>query len=445
MPFCNKTVFEVIDLLLSCIRENRLKSTSSMSISATGPAMRTSDLRMVFRFLLIVSFCSAGCGPTTKSPSPVQSVPTTVSVVPAAVPAAASQNSATTAKPKPKPAERKSSVPPNADPKTLFVVSSNGQPMEVEAKRGTLPTDRFEVAAADLRYDSTNYVVQSSQATVESQLLYGTGQKKAGFTLPKGFEEVKENGYSSEGLPMCIVCTKTGTKLGLVPAGNCVVGSDSGPENSRPSITVFLDTYYMEILEVTIQDYKNFQADQREKKKPVPPAPLNPSSPPQTPVLGVTWKVALDYTHWAGMELPTEAEFEKAARGPNGLRTPWGDGKALISSRSLSTTGSFPTDRSPYGIYDLAGNAMEWCADLYSPTAHAEASGSGTRDVPRNWAGPKKVREMNFRVVKGNGKDWSISDRQGKEMSKGHPEVGFRGVLRISPDAKSAESTRSLQ
>ena len=74
---------------------------------------------------------------------------------------------------------------------------------------------------------------------------------------------------------------------------------------------------------------------------------------------------------------------------------------------------------------------MEWCADLYSPTAHVEASGSGTKEVPRNWPGPKKVREMNFRVVKGNGKDWSIWDREGKEMSKGHPEVGFRGVLRI--------------
>ena len=407
--------------------------------------MRTSDLRMVFRFLLIVFFCSTGCGPSTKSPAPIQSVPSTVSVAPAAVPAAASQNSATTAKPKAKPAERKSSVPPNADPKTLFVVSSNGQPMEIESKRGTLPTDRFEVAAADLRYDSTNYVVQSSQASVQSQLLYGTGQKKAGFTLPNGFEEVKENGYSSEGLPMCITCTMTGSKLALVPAGNCVVGSDAGPENSRPAITVFLDTYYMEILEVTVLDYNAFQLAQRKNKKPVPPPPLNPSSPPQTPVLGVTWKVALEYTHWAGMELPTEAEFEKAARGPNGLRTPWGDGKALISSRSIAATGSFPTDRSPYGIYDLAGNAMEWCADLYSPTAHAEATGSGTKDVPRGWAGPKKVREMNFRVVKGNGKDWSIWDRQGKEMSKGHPEVGFRGVLRIPSGPKTAESTRSLQ
>jgi formylglycine-generating enzyme len=406
--------------------------------------MRTSDLQMVFRFLLIVSFFSTGCGPSPKSPVAVQSVPSTVSV-PAAVPAAPPQNSATTAKVKAKPAERKSSVPSNADPKTLFVVSSNGQPMEVESKGGVLPTDRFEIAAADLRYDSTTYVVQSSQASVQSQQLYGTGQKRAGFTLPKGFEEVKETGYSSEGLPMSIVCTKTGSKLALVPAGNCVVGSDAGPENSKPSITVFLDTFYMEILEVTIQDYEKFRVDQREKKKPVPPAPSNPSSSPQTPALGVSWGVAGNYARWAGMELPTEAEFEKAARGPNGLRTPWGDGKALISSRSMSTTGSFPTDRSPYGIYDLAGNAMEWCADLYSPTAHAEASGSGAKEVPRGWAGPKKVRDMNFRVVKGNGKDWSIWDRQGKDMGKGHPEVGFRCVLRLSPDAKTAESTRSLQ
>ncbi len=406
--------------------------------------MPTSDLRMVSRFLLIVSFCTAGCGPSSSPPAAVQTVPSTVSV-PAATPAAPSQNPSTAAKPKAKPTERKSSVPTNADPKTLFVVSSNGQPMEVEAVRGALPTERFEVVAADLRYNSTNYVVDSSKVSVESQQLYGTGQKRAGFTLPKGFEEVKENGYSSEGLPMCILCTRTGSKLALVPAGTCVVGSDTGPDNSKPAITVYLDTYYIEVLEVTIQDYEKFRVDMREKKKPVPPAPSNPSSSPQTPALGVSWGIAGNYARWAGMELPTEAEFEKAARGPNGLRTPWGDGKSLISSRSLSTTGSFPADRSPYGVYDLAGNAMEWCSDLYSPTAHAEASGSGTKEVPRNWSGPKKVREMNFRVVKGNGKDWSIWDRQGKDMGKGHPEVGFRCVLRISPDAKTAESTRSFQ
>ena len=406
--------------------------------------MRTSDLRMVFRLLLIISICSSGCGPSSTPPAAVKSMPGTVSV-PGAVPAAAVQNQATAAKPKAKAAERKSSVPSNADPKTLFVVSSNGQPMEVEAVKGALPADRFEVAAADLRYDSANFVVQTSQPSVQSQQLNGTGQRRAGFTLPKGFEEVKENGYSSEGLPMCILCTRTGSKLALVPAGTCIVGSDAGPENSKPSITVFLDAFYMEILEVTIQDYEKFRVDQREKKKqPVPPAPSNPSSSPQTPALGVPWGVASSYARWAGMELPTESEFEKAARGPHGLRTPWGDGKALISSRTLSTTGSFPTDRSPYGIYDLAGNAMEWCSDLYSPTAHADASGSGTKEVPRNWAGPKKVREMNFRVVKGNGKDWSVWDRQGKDI-KGHPEVGFRCVLRISPDAKAAETPRSLQ
>ena len=66
---------------------------------------------------------------------------------------------------------------------------------------------------------------------------------------------------------MCITCTMTGSKLALVPAGNCVVGSDAGPENSRPAITVFLDTYYMEILEVTVLDYNAFQLAQRKNKK----------------------------------------------------------------------------------------------------------------------------------------------------------------------------------
>ena len=101
----------------------------------------------------------------------------------------------------------------------------------------------------------------------------------------------------------------------------------------------------------------------------------------------------------------------------------------------MTTTGAYPTDSSPYGILDLAGNAMEWTADLYSPTAHTEAVASATKDIPHNWFGPKKVRDMNFRVVKGNGKDWSSWHRQGKDMGKGHFEVGFRCVLRIPPDA----------
>jgi sulfatase modifying factor 1 len=389
--------------------------------------------------LLVASLSIWGCG----KPKPVApTVQTVITNVPPAQNSAPVQGGATNQN-KPavtKPAEKKSLIPANADPKNVFIVNNNkGQPMEIEATSGHLPSEQFEVALADASFNSSQFVVDATKLPSKSTAISGTGQRRAGLSLPKGFEEVKENGYSADGLPMRIRCTKTGRDLALVPGGSSIVGTDDGPDESKPSFSLHLDTFYMEVLEVTIQDYEKFQKDQREKKKPVPPAPSNPSSPPQNPVLGVPWGMAIGYARWAGMELPTEAEFEKAARGPNGLRTPWGDGKALWSTRTISATGSYPTDRSPYGILDLAGNAMEWCADLYSPVAHAEAKSASSSD---NWPGPKKVRDMNLRVVKGNGPDWSVWARQGKDMGKGHADVGFRCVLRI-PDTKGTESAKT--
>lgn len=382
----------------------------------------------------------AGCGKSAPAPAPVTPVAPVVNVAPQATSTAPAASNSTTKKPQPRPAEKKSLIPPNTDPRNVFVVNSkDGQPMEIEVAGGALPSEQFEVAVADVRFDSSQFVVESSKTSAQSVQITGTGQRKSGFNLPKGFEEVKENGYSSEGLPLRIVCLKTGTQLALVPGGPSIVGTNDGPEECTPACSLNVDTFYLEVLEVTIEDYERFQRDQKEKKKPAAAAPSNPSSPKQNPVLGVPWGAAVSYARWAGMELPTEAEFEKAARGPRGLRTPWGDGKPLWSNRTLTATGSYPTDRSPYGILDLAGNATEWCSDLYSPTSHAEAKAAANSD---NWPGPKKVKDMNLRVVKGNGPDWSAWFRQGKDMGKGHPDVGFRCVLRLPPEGKSSDANK---
>jgi len=291
-------------------------------------------------------------------------------------------------------------------------------------------SDQFEVLAAPPT-DSSHVVIASVPSVPQTA-------PRAGLTLPAGFAALPADGFSGDGLPLRIRCEKTGSVLALIEGGVARVGTDDGPAECRPEFLVQVDTLYMELYEVSVGQFEAYRQDQRDKKKPLPVL-SNPGAPPSTPVLGVPWGSAQTYARWAGMDLPTEAELEKAARGPGNRRTPWGDGRALWprprSPETLTVAGAFPTDQSPYGIYDLAGNAREWCSDVYTEDAHKEAAGTSGQ-APHNWAGPKKTG--NLRVVKGNGPDWSAWHRTGREIGRGHPDVGFRCVLRLpKPDPRT--------
>ena len=181
---------------------------------------------------------------------------------------------------------------------------------------------------------------------------------------------------------------KDGGEMVLVPAGEFWMGSDDwGPE--KPKHRVYLDTFYIDKYEVTNALYKRFM-DAAGRATPAywSDSKFNGSS---QPVVGVSWDDADAYCKWAGKRLPTEAEWEKAARGTDGREYPWGNQWESFRANSSESkpgkttpVGSYPEGVSPYGAHDMAGNASEWVADWYaedyyktSPARNPQGPGSG--------------------------------------------------------------------
>ena len=193
-----------------------------------------------------------------------------------------------------------------------------------------------------------------------------------------------------------------------------------------------MSAFYIDVTEVTLEQFAKF----RGSAGPKIPAPLNDMDDQQRPALGIMWLDAREYSKWGGKELPTEAEWELAARGANALRTPWGDGRAIFERPrvpgQIDSVGAFAHDRSPFGLFDVSGNAREWCADHFSPKAFSEAN-----NIPPNkrkdWTGPRQPFRPNLRVVKGGASDWSLWHRTGLGMRERADDVGFRCVLRLRP------------
>ena len=209
-----------------------------------------------------------------------------------------------------------------------------------------------------------------------------------------------------------------------IPAGEFLMGNAEGEAHERPPHPVYLSAFLIDKTEVTWRQFRKFV--QATGTSP-PPEPLW-GTPDNHPASLVSWPEAQAYCEWVGGRLPTEAEWEKAARGSDGRTYPWGDAwdptrcNAISGGRHrLESAGSFPGCSSPYGVLDMAGSNWEWVRDWYQPDYYAE---SVSLD-------PKGPVEGSSNVVRGGGwmtqPNWlRASYRFRLPPRSRRPDLGFR-------------------
>jgi len=218
----------------------------------------------------------------------------------------------------------------------------------------------------------------------------------------------------------------------MVPAGWFSMGQDEGHQSNQPQHQVYLDAFAIDRTEVTKAAFARFVSDTGYRAKGWNDTTL--SGRAHEPVVGVAWRDADAFCRWKGRRLPSEAEWEKAARGTDGRRYPWGNtwdadcaNTAEMGQQGVLPVGSLPDGASPYGALDMAGNAAEWvndyfAADYYTyspdhdPTGPNIVTDRGLRGG--SWASPSEHAQTFFR-------DSSHSARP-------NPRVGFRCAQSLS-------------
>lgn len=193
-----------------------------------------------------------------------------------------------------------------------------------------------------------------------------------------------------------------GVEMIVVPAGNFMMGNNNGESDEEPVHKVYLDVFYMDKYEVTNVLYKacvdiGVCDPPHELRSTAHSSYFDNPEFDDYPVIYVDWFQSQAYCEWRNASLPTEAQWEKAARGPEPRLYPWGDGidcgKTNYGScnSDIVAVGSYPRGISPYGIYDLAGNVWEWVEDWYSESYYKVSpennpfgpAGNGTHKILR--------------------------------------------------------------
>jgi len=178
------------------------------------------------------------------------------------------------------------------------------------------------------------------------------------------------------------------------------MGSDTGRDREKPMHQVYLDDYYIDKYEVTNAQYAACVSvgkctEPHDKSSQTRPSYYGNPEFAKYPVVRVDWSQAKSYCDYMGKQLPTEAHWEKAARGTDGRTYPWGNGAASCNLANYSgcvgdttAVGSYPSGASPYGVMDMAGNVWEWTSTDYK--AYPYQADDGRENLLSN--NPKTVR-----------------------------------------------------
>jgi formylglycine-generating enzyme required for sulfatase activity len=224
------------------------------------------------------------------------------------------------------------------------------------------------------------------------------------------------------------------TPMVLVPAGGFLMGSENGDQEIRPIHVVHIDDYYIDKFEVTVGQYERFLGATA-RKPPRHWEQIDLNHHRDRPVVGVDWEDAQAYCAWTGKRLPSEAEWEKAAKGSDGRIYPWGN-ESLTTKKAkfgqccewkgyelLNDVSSNEEGKSPYGVYNLAGNVREWTLDWYDGEYYSKSPSSNPR-------GPEAGGE---RVIRGgswanSNKYLQTTNRDREQPSLRSSTIGFRCV-----------------
>src|SRR5215813_11466422 len=219
----------------------------------------------------------------------------------------------------------------------------------------------------------------------------------------------------------------------LIPGDKFKMGRDDGDADERPEHEVQVEDFYLDKYEVTNQQYKRFVDATGHR---APGNWKNGSFAPEealVPVTYVTWNDAADYAKWAKKRLPTEEEWEYAARGRKEFRYPWGDewkeghaNAGMDAAKPVSVSG-FVNDRSEFGVYGMAGNVSEWVNAFHLPYDQSATGGCPQCRIYRGGNFKSKVKESatTFRLSDYPDIPTSETDRAAYEKFV-LPRVGFR-------------------